>query len=296
MTVALREAEWRDRQARHADRLRPFAEERVGRMMRQEKHPVRDFLFEYYSFRPAHLLRWSPGVGVLLENARPSDLEWGKDFTAIPAGLILTGETFPAHRVSFAEWALQYLEGIAARPPLFGCFGLHEWAMVYREPNVRHSRTPLRLSPDQIAPAVEAEDLCCTHYDAFRFFTPAAVPRNRHSLTRDATSEFDQRGCVHVTMDLYRYAYKIAPWVTGELLADAFLLAWEARHLDMRASPYDLTAYGLTPIPIETVEGKAEYVACQRALAAKAVPIRQRLIEEYRVLLERGDRSLTCPT
>ena len=48
---------------------------------------------------------------------------------------------------------------------------------------------------------------------------------------------FDQRGCVHVTMDLYRYAYKIAPWVRAELIADAFELAWRARELDMRASP-----------------------------------------------------------
>jgi hypothetical protein len=296
MSAVLREAEWRARQAEHAERLRPFAADRVGRMMRQEKHPVRDFLFEYYSFRPAHLLRWSPGVGVLLENARPDDLEWGRDFTPSPDGLILTAESFPTHRASFAGWALSYLEGIAARPPLFGCFGLHEWAMVYREAHVRHSRTPLRLSPQRIAAAVESEELCCTHYDAYRFFTPAAAPRNRHALSREATNEFDQRGCIHVTMDLYRYAYKVAPWVSGGLLADAFLLAWESRQVDMRASPYDLAVYGLTPIPIETADGKAEYVACQRALATKAVPVRARLIEEYRRLLGRGDRIAPRPT
>jgi hypothetical protein len=98
------------------------------------------------------------------------------------------------------------LEGIAERPPLYGCFGLHEWAMVYRTPEVRHARTPLRLAPEAIARVVEAEQLCCTHFDAFRFFSPAASPRNRYRLTRDATDQFDQRGCVHVTMDLYRYA------------------------------------------------------------------------------------------
>src|SRR5205823_1773288 len=116
------------------------------------------------------------------------------------------------------------------------------------------------------------------------FFTPAAAPRNRHRLTRDATDRIDQRGCVHVTMDLYKYAYKIAPWVSAELIADAFDLAWRARQLDMRASPYDLTALGFDPIRIETPDGKEEYVHGQRELAEAAVPVRERLIAAYRRL------------
>jgi hypothetical protein len=281
----LPEPVWRARQARHVERLRPFAEERTARSARHDKHPVRDFLFEYYSFRPAHLLRWSPGVNVVLENARPSDIGW-KEFMRVDSGLVLTADAFPARRRSFVQWALNYLEGIAARPAQFGCFGLHEWAMVYRTPEVRHARTPLRLAPEVIAATVEAEDLCCTHFDAFRFFTPAAVPRNRHRLNRELTDRFDQRGCVHVTMDLYRYAYKIAPWVSGELIADAFELAWAARELDMRASPYDLTGYGVEPIPIETREGKDEYIRYQRQIAASAVPLRERLIRAYRDLAD----------
>lgn len=279
----LSESDWRNRAARHRGRLAPFVEERLTRAARRQKHPVRDFLFEYYSYRPAHLLRWTPGPGTLLEGARPGDLPW-TEFEPVDGGLILPAATFPHHRRSFVRWALNYLEGIAARPPLFGCFGLHEWAMVYRTPEVRHPRTPLRLTPEAIARVVEAEQLCCTHFDAFRFFTPNAVPRNRHPLTRDLTDQFDQRGCVHATMDLYRYAYKIAPWVTAELIADAFEVAWEARQLDMRASPYDLSEFGFDPIPIETPEGKAEYVRGQRELAERATPIRTRLIEAYRRL------------
>ena len=142
----------------------------------------------------------------------------------------------------------------------------------------------LRLAPETIAAVVESEELCCTHFDAYRFFTPAARPRNRHELARAVTDQFDQRGCIHVTMDLYRYAYKLAPWVTGELIADAFLLAWQTRELDMRASPYDLSEFGLDPIRIETTAGKDEYVRQQRELAAAAIPIRARLIEEYRMV------------
>jgi hypothetical protein len=247
-------------------------------MSRREKHPVRDFLFQYYSFRPAHLLRWSPGPGVVLENARPSDILW-KEFESVGVGLALPIDAFPTHRLSFVRWAHSYLEGIAQRPPIYGCFGLHEWAMVYRTPEVRHERTPLRLAPEAIVTLVEVEELCCTHFDAYRFFTPAAAPRNRHDLSREVTDRFDQRGCIHVTMDLYRYAFKIAPWVEGELIADAFLLAWRAREVDMRASPYDLSAFGLEPIRVETAEGRDEYVRHQRELAADAVPIRDRLIQ-----------------
>jgi hypothetical protein len=280
----LSESVWRERLAQHQARLTPFVNDRLDRMARGEKHPVRDFLFEYYAYRPAYLLRWSPGVDVLLENAKPGDLDW-KEFEASPAGLILPATSFPDRRRLFAQWALDYLEGIASRPALYSCFGLHEWAMVYRTPEIRHTRTPLRLQPETIAATVEAEDLCCTHFDAFRFFTPAAAPRNRHQLNRDATNRFDQRGCIHVTMDLYRYAHKISPWVSGELIADAFELAWKARELDMRASPYDLTDYGLKPICIETIAGKEVYVARQRLLAEEATPIRDRLIGEYRKLI-----------
>jgi hypothetical protein len=279
----LPESVWRDRLARHVERLKPFAMERLARMSRREKHPVRDFLFQYYSYRPAQLLRWSPGADVILQGATPGDVEWN-DFTPTDGGLVLYSKSFPKHRRSFAAWALNYLERIAGRPPVFGCFGLHEWAMVYRTPETRHSQTPLRLSPLEIAHVVESEELCCTHFDAYRFFTPAATPRNRYSLTRHVTDEFDQPGCIHVTMDLYRYAYKLSPWVTGELIADAFELAWRARETDMRASPYDLSDYGLEPIRIETRSGKEEYVERQRELLSAAAPIRVRLIEGYRTL------------
>jgi hypothetical protein len=282
LVIRLPEGEWRERMARYASRLTPFVQDRIDRMSRGEKHPARDFLFEYYSFRPSELLRWSPGPGVLLEGATPAELGWRKCFVRHPDGMILA--PFPGARAKFVAWATQYLEAIVDRDPLYGCFGLHEWAMVYRTPEVRHAKTPLRLLPEAISRVVDGEHLCCTHYDAFRFFTPEAVPRNRHALSREITTDFDQRACIHVNMDLYRYAYKIAPWVPGELLADCFDLAWEARQIDMRASPYDMRPYGLEPIFIETDAGKLEYVAEQKRIAGRAVPLRQKLLEVYRGL------------
>jgi hypothetical protein len=154
----------------------------------------------------------------------------------------------------------------------------------------------MRLSSQEIDHVVESSDLRCTHYDAFRFFTPRAVPLNKNQLTRDVTTNFDQRACIHVTMDLYRFAHKIAPWSPSELIGDSFLLAADARRVDMRASPYDLQAAGLVPIRVETTEGREEYINEQRRLAELAVPIRQRLIEVYGQLTGAYKRADSLPT
>lgn len=83
---------------------------------------------------------------------------------------------------------------------------------------------------------------------------------------------------MHVTMDLYKWAWKLGPLVPGELLHECFDLAIAARELDMEASPYDCRAWGLGVVAIETTAGKNEYVTRQRELAARAEPIRHKLI------------------
>jgi hypothetical protein len=47
----------------------------------------------------------------------------------------------------------------------------------------------------------------------------------------------------------------------------------------MRASPYDFTALGCSPIEIETPTGKASYAAAQRTFATRAAPLRTQLVE-----------------
>jgi hypothetical protein len=90
-------------------------------------------------------------------------------------------------------------------------------------------------------------------------------------------------------MDLYKWAFKLAPWCPSELIADTFELARDIRELDMRASPYDLSSFGYTAVPIETPEGRAEYERYQRVFAERARPLRQRLIELCRALLAGND-------
>jgi hypothetical protein len=157
--------------------------------------------------------------------------------------------------------------------------------MVYRDPAVRHPYVPLRLSRAETDAVVESQPLRCSHYDAFRFFTTDAAPLNRWELTRATTPDHDQGGCIHANMDLYKFAYKVAPFCPSEVVADAFDVAREAREIDMRASPYDLRAYGFAPVEIETRRGREEYVELQRGVAERARPVRERLRDVYARLL-----------
>lgn len=281
-------AEWTEAARSHVRRF----DQRWGAYFearsRQERHAVFDFLFEYYSFRKSKLLEWTPGLGAALEitaSARPSGRFWSTCDGV--AQVSTTGLTEGKKRA--LAWILSLLEATAAKPAAFGCGGMHEWAMVYRSNDVRHSRLPLRLSREEIDAAVEAQPVRCSHFDAFRFFTPEAVPLNRFQPTRELQPEYDQPGCLHVTMDLYKWAYKAHPWVPSELIMDAMELATEARILDMQASPYDVSGYGFEAVAIETPEGRSEYARRQRELAEKAGPLRQKLISAYKLIVDYQD-------
>ena len=131
-----------------------------------------------------------------------------------------------------------------------------------------------------IPPIVLAQNrVRCSHFDAFRFFTPAARSLNVLQPTREGQLANEQPGCLHANMDVYRWAYKLSPLVSSDLVADCFELALEIRALDMRASPYDLAELGFDPIPVETAEGRAEYARQQREFADRAAVLRQRLID-----------------
>ncbi|MFT3900109.1 MAG: 3-methyladenine DNA glycosylase [Gordonia sp. (in: high G+C Gram-positive bacteria)] len=241
-------------------------------------HPVVDFLFTYYPYRPAQLRRWHPGFGVVLADPPDGEHPYAstRGYTTVSGGATVGRDYLgKRRRTLLATRAL--LAATAARAPRYGCYGLHEWAMVYRSDAPRH-RLPLRLGPAGTDAVVEANQLVCTHFDAFRFFTDAAHDRNATVLTRADQLRHEQPGCLHATMDLYRIGAKLSPLVASDLVADAFELAYRAREIDMRASPYDLTGLGYEPIRVETADGRAEYVAHQRDLAAAGGLVRERLL------------------
>lgn len=278
--ISLAKEVWQERASKHEARVSEWIDPVLERRSRHTRHPVYDFLFEYYSFRPAQLLRWSPGPGVILESAEMTD--GAGVWESARGGLRL--KAFPDSRREFVDWAINFLSSTADRSPNFSCFGLHEWAMVYRESAIRHQEVPLRLSRPDLDDFLESLHLSCTHFDAFRFFSEPAKPRNSVQLERTLTAEMDQPACIHVNMDLYRFCYKVAPWIESELLADAFALARSARELDMRASPYDLTEFGFKPIRIETADGRTQYVRLQRDIARSAEPIRHRVLNAYQLI------------
>jgi hypothetical protein len=277
--VVLPPAAWRARRAAHEARVDALLAGHLARRRSGQCHPVEEFLFTYYSYRPARLRRWHPGAGVVLAAADPTD--WGRDYRPVPGGATVDVDAVRARRAAALAWTRELLANTAQRPAYFGCFGTHEWAMVYRQTpdEVRHNRWPLRLPPERIAALVEQQRVRCSHFDAFRFFTAPARSLNVLQPTRATQHELEQPGCLHANMDLYKWAYKLSPLVDSDTVADCFELARDIRALDMRASPYDLAGLGYPPVPVETPDGRAEYAAAQRRFADRAAPLRRRLLD-----------------
>jgi hypothetical protein len=281
LRVVLDEPTWHALRQVHATKVDGWLVGHRERRGRAVSHPVEDFLFEYYSFRPYQLRRWHPGHGVVLAGSSARELLGWRDYVAVRGGVAVDTAAVLATRLPTVRWVRDLLVATAGRPGFFGCFGLHEWAMVYGTPaaELRHPEWPLRLGADGVAAVVEERGVRCGHVDAFRFFTPPARPLNVLQPTRADQQALEQPGCLHANMDLYKWAYKLSPLVPSDLVAETFVLAREIRTLDMRASPYDLSALGLEPVRIETPEGRAAYAAAQREFAARAAPLRQALVD-----------------
>jgi hypothetical protein len=297
---ALAEADWRAREAGHRARMDTWLAPHRQRRRAGQPHPVLDFLFTYYSETPGRLRRWHPGVGTALADAEER-LAWpgyahvaARDGSGHPVAAVgIDVDGFLSRRGDAVARIADLLRATAGRPAQFGCFGLHEWAMVYRpgDGEVRHGGVPLRLGLEGTAAVVDGARMQCSHFDAYRFFSRRARPLNGLRPTRQTQRDLEQPGCLHATMDLYKWAYKLSPAVPGDLLADCFALAVDVRELDMRASPYDLSGYGYPPVAIETPEGKAEYVAAQRGFAHRGAALRERLLEVCDALLARPPRA-----
>jgi hypothetical protein len=252
---------------------------------------VWDFLFSYYSLRPGQLRCWHPGYGVLLAGGEAIRRYRGRrGYTADEVGATVS-QTYLRSRLDTISFVARLLRATARRPARLNCFGLHEWAMVYHDGAVRHERVPLRLGAAGTDAVVEGElagPLRCSHFDAFRFFSADAARRNAGSPSRATQPDWEQPGCLHANMDLYKWSYKLSPLIESELLLDCLELAAAAREIDMRASPYDLRGYGYTPIAVEQAAGRAEYVRCQQAVASRAVPLRAALLARCDLLLQRA--------
>lgn len=285
---SLVEAEWRALERAHEERADALTAGHRSRTQLREKHPIEDFLWTYYSVKPGELRRWHPGAGVRLAGAGAARSKWRhyRAAGADSADALVDLPTFFARRGRTVDYVEQLLAATLEHTPKYGCFGLHEWAMVYRltPEQLRHSALPLRIGHAATDAVVESHQIGCTHFDAYRFFTPEAAPLNSLRPTRETQPVLEQSGCLHAGMDVYKWASKLGPIVPGDLLLDTFVLARDIREVDMRASPYDVAGYAgadgtpLAPIPIETSAGKREYAALQRGFAARGNALRERVL------------------
>ena len=269
-------AEWTSYAEEHTARVDVLLAGHLERRTRREAHPVEDFLFTYYPTRPNQLRVWHPGPGVRLEEATAYGDRRGY---VVAEGTASLDPAEIERRADSIRWIRRLLASTLDRQPQFGCFGLHEWAMVYRTPDVRHASWPLRLGAEGTDQVVESHKIGCSHFDAFRFFTTPARPLNTLQPDRESQPALEQGGCLHANMDLYKWACKLMPFTPSSLVLSCFELARDIRTLDMRASPYDLQPLGYSPVRIETPDGKAEYTAAQRGFADRARPLRRQLVD-----------------
>lgn len=293
--AALPTAIWRARAEAHRARADRFTRPARDRSDRGLPHPVADFLFHYYPFGFAILEQWQPGIhhSIIWDDPTPSDplpAPFNNRFYHLLDGTLTINPksltTKEKHRLA---WINQLLIDTESHAPNFACHGLHEWAMVYQGKSVRHEKTlTLRLPQKTIDHLVESQPIRCTHHDAFRFFADQARPFNLFQPSLESRNLLEQPGCLHANMDLYKWAAKSMPWIGSDLLIDCFELAVDLRDLDMRASPYDLTDWGMTAVPIETADGRRHYESAQKSLAARARPLRERLIDTITMTLQQA--------
>jgi hypothetical protein len=302
------------------------------------KHPVFNFLIEYYGLKGAkgtrRLALWSPDFTALPNSSS------GQSFSSSGAGVALRGATerdlgcllhrraavvdasigvlydpfqhFSDKKCSLDSmdavrlagpflWYHRILERTLQAEPVLHCYGLHEWAMQYRPrgapppPSAKYqAHLPLRCDQELINAVVEGDGrgtrLSCTHFDALRFFAPAASPLNAFgsidTLQRGDQLRIEQPACIHSQMDVLKIALKLQPFGDPSLVLRALELALQARRLDVAASPYDASMYGVDPICIETAEGRGQYRQEQLQLTLQARSIRTDLLSAYSSFLE----------
>lgn len=271
-----------------------------GQLTHDPSHPIFNFIFQYYFIEKRILLRWTPGPGVLVRGAAPVEpLLWqGRGWQAHADGGhydVRQLHSGKPGRLNGLRRAREILRRTAERAAHLNCYGMHEWAMLYQPDGEgappRHQQLPLRLEQAALNRVVAETPIACTHFDAYRFFAPSAVALNTARPTRQQQAEHEQPGCVHASMDLFKYAAKLHPHLPSSLLADTLELAIAARVLDMRASPYDLRAvdtpgFDLRAVRVETAEGRREYQLEQAAVARRAAPLRRQLLHHYDAALD----------
>jgi len=283
---------WKALQRKHQNIVEPWISPRLERRSHHLKHPVDDFLFEYYPISPARIRAWHPGSGVSLVADEDDVADFPQASYTYDGSTISLNHTWVTDQSARFRSILELLKSTHERPAKNGCFGLHEWAMVVGDDAVRHTDWQLRLTDQEIRATINEVGLRCTHFDAFRFFTDEARPKNPLQLVRADQVSMEQPGCLHANMDLHKYASAMAPLIGSEIARACFALARDIRTVDMQVAPYELSGLGITPIRVETTEGRIEFATRQQEFTQRANDLRLSLITLLEPILE-GQSQLT---
>ncbi len=187
---------WRALEARHQHRVAEATAAYRARRRDHRAHPVEDFLFTYYNFTPAKLGRWHPGARVVLaEAARMPRASW-RHYRCAGDGVMLDVAGFLAARRSTVDFVRTLLTRTLSRPAHLGCFGMHEWAMVYRlgQGEIRHPAWPLRLGDegtDAVVEAIRSAAATSTRSASSRRRRDRATPSGRPGSRRPPWSNRD---------------------------------------------------------------------------------------------------------
>ena len=296
----LKRSEWRSRADAHRCRVRDLLGGMFYDRKVHDRHPIYNFLFNYYRFRPHRTIeRYSAGLDFALESCSSGDDESlylpSSKYLSVKDGCIEMDpvKSLNEKSVTRIRNLCTLLEIVQRRPPNFSCFGVHEFAMLHS--GARHSffqkkaGLELRMSQREIDDVVERAPIRCTHFDATRHFPDSALRSCRVKTSPALRTKNEQAGCIHTNLDLFKFSLRLWPFASSELVADALELAIRARELDMRASPYDLSSvsdftelgrdFDLTPVLIETESGRAEFRDSTMVLYRDSLPIRDRLIK-----------------
>ena len=118
--TSMPESQWQPLAATHADRTRPWIEDRLARRAEGRTHAVDDFLFDYYPFSPNKLATWHPGFGVVLEGRAAQPYLARAGYRAEGDGVTADLGWLEGKRPRL-DLAIRILAGTASRAPMTGC-------------------------------------------------------------------------------------------------------------------------------------------------------------------------------
>ena len=113
----------------HEESVDTLTKAHLDRHARGEKHPVWDFIFDYYRNSPGKFRRWHPGAGIAIAGACPH-ANW-KYYVSDGDITWCDTDAFLAKRGKTARYVANLLRATTAHTAHYDCFCLHSWDTRY---------------------------------------------------------------------------------------------------------------------------------------------------------------------